>query len=373
MTEQATAPTPQIPVTPPAEPVAVQVTEAPPKPSPEERLAAFYAPPEDAPPETPPEPAPSDEGVSDSAPDEAEPEKAEPDKASDVEVEAEQVPVETLGDLAEYLGVEASELYDLRIPMTGPDGQKSEVRLGEWKDGFQANEKVQSVQRELVAEREAVEAERAEIQTNLQRQATEHAEMLNNVEKQLVNDFQSIDWDSLKAQDGSLWAMKRQEFGERQAAIKGMRQQAAAAYDQKMQAHGQQVEQQRNAHLEKEQSALLKAIPEWADEKVSAAERTKITEFLLNRDYSTEEINNAIDHRAILLARDAMQLEELRKDAVAAKKRVLTIGKGVAKPGARQTKAQQAQDGEVKLRANLRKSGSTDDAAALMIHRNRSK
>ena len=93
-------------------------------------------------------------------------------------------------------------------------------------------------------------------------------------------------------------------------------------------------------------------------------------EYLLSAGYSPDEIDQAYDHRTIVLAHKAMQFDAMAKKGTTAKKRVVKIGnKKVLKPGAKRTKAQTQQDAEAQLRAKLKKSGDHRDAAALISQR----
>ena len=131
----------------------------------------------------------------------------------------------------------------------------------------------------------------------------------------------------------------------------------------------QQAEENLSQLARREWNALLNAFPRWQDDGVRQAEQAAIQELLLDVGYSPEEIDSAYDSRAIRLAYEALQYRKSKQAGDVAKKKVVKLGKKVLKPGAKVSKAQANQDRESALRAKLRESGHTDDAARLISMR----
>ena len=298
-----------------------------------------------------------------------EPVEAEP--SAEPAQDAEEISLETLGQLAENIGVDVSDLYKLSIPSTDTStGERVEVSLGELKDSFTARERSSRAEQSAKELKEQLEADKIRQDQLFQQQAETHAAALNQVDQMLMAEFNNVPWDNLKATDPTQWTIKRQEFTERQAAVQNMRQQAAQEYQQRM-AQSQQTQQQQMQEIAtREQENLLRALPTWRDNEVRQSEQGKMREYLLSAGYSPDEIDQAYDHRTIVLAHKAMQFDAMAKKGTTAKKRVVKIGnKKVLKPGAKRTKAQTQQDAEAQLRAKLKKSGDHRDAAALISQR----
>ena len=203
----------------------------------------------------------------------------------------------------------------------------------------------------------------------MERQAQEGAAFLSQVESTLQQEFQSINWDSLRVNNPTEWTAKRQEFQERNGHLQNMRQQAASAYDQQKAAHSKQNQEQMAEVTEREHRLMVAAVPDWADDSKRDAETAKLRDYLLNTGYSQTEVDNVYDHRNIVLARKAMMFDAMSKSGNAAKKKVLKIGSKVLTPGAKRTKVQAQAGAESALRKSLKKSGSVDDATALIQHR----
>ena len=294
----------------------------------------------------------------------------EPDEGSaDSPADAE-VTLSTLSDAAGHIGVEIGDMYSLTMPVTGPNGERIEVPLSEAKDGYQNAQRAERAAREAQELRETLEAEKQRLADEFERQQHEAASYLNAAERQLMADFERINWDELQANDPARWAAQRQAFAERKQELAGIRQNAAQGYDQRKAQMAEAHQQELGQLVEREQNAMLAAIPEWRNEEVRNAEQAKVREYLFDTiGYLGDEIDQTYDHRAVVMARKAMLFDESQKQASAATKKVVKIGKNVLKPGAKQSKAETKQNQESAMRARLRKSGHVDDAAALIQHR----
>lgn len=116
------------------------------------------------------------------------------------------------------------------------------------------------------------------------------------------------------------------ELQEDQEALNELAQSNPAEYIARLQKANakaqkyQQIEQARQALLKQQQEAeakaqaefakrerqvLLEKLPSWRDEKRAVAEQKVIANYLLDIGYTADELNELIDHRALLVARDA--------------------------------------------------------------------
>lgn len=295
-----------------------------------------------------------------------EPKEDEPSEGQETDEEV--IEVSDIHDLAKHLGVEPDQLYDVEVPFT-IDGERRTFTLGDIKDRMTAESEAEAIAQAAAQEREAYEKARTQGEQTFQAYSQQMAHMLQAMEQKVLQDYQNLDWDGLKAQNPGQWAAKQTELQGVQQWLQQARAQAAQSWKQTHEAWQQQQAQMAEQRLEREQKALFKAIPEWRNQEVADAERRELTDFLLNSGYSREEIEGVADHRAVVLARDAMRYRQQAKKGGAAAKKVLRIAKKVGKPGARQDKSQQSADRGRALAANLRKSGSIDAAAALIAHR----
>jgi hypothetical protein len=90
---------------------------------------------------------------------------------------------------------------------------------------------------------------------------------------------------------------------------------------------------------------------------------------MIERGYTEAEIDAVTDHRAILLVRDAMRYRQQKASGEVAAKKVVKLAKRIVTPGSRQSASEQSSDQERGYRQNLKRSGSVQDAAALIQYR----
>lgn len=281
--------------------------------------------------------------------------------------ESESFQVESLNQLAEQVGVDASDLYNLKIPVTDQaTGERMEVTLGEYKDSFTAKQRSTRAEEQAQQAKIDYENQKMKAAQEFEQSAQQNAQILNMVEQQLMTEFNNVPWDNLKTTDPQQWSIKRQEFTERQNAIQNIRQTAAQQYQQKLDAGKVEQQKQMQDLLQREQESLYRALPTFKDEETRNAEQVKLTNYLLTQGYSNDELQTVYDHRTLVLAHKAMQFDSMKEKGETAKKKVAKIGKKVLKPGAKQSKKQQTIDADAKLRARLKETGDHRDAAALI-------
>jgi hypothetical protein len=120
----------------------------------------------------------------------------------------------------------------------------------------------------------------------------------------------------------------------------------------------QEAEQAFRTQLQHQQEQLLAKVPEWKDEGKLKAEAAQIKDYLAKQGFAPEEAN-FVDHRAVILARKAMQFDALMDRAKDAQAKVAKAPPKVERPG---TPAQ-APDGRTSTMKQFAKTGSRADAA----------
>ena len=315
--------------------------------------------PEVAPP--PADPAPETETKADDGED-----KADEGTKPETETEPEVITVSSYDDLAEHLGVEVKDLYTVPVPVTMADGTVSEISIGDLKDAFQGNDKIARGRNEVQAQREALETERTQARAAIEQSVMEAAALTQAAEKRLMAEMEGINWTELRDADQGEWAAKRQELFERQNQIRAAKEQIIASHQQQLAQQQVEMRQAYDTHMQQEREALLLAIPEWKDEESAKTERSGLRSYLAETGFADSEIDAAVDHRLIVMARKAQKFDEQAKAASAATKKVLKIGKKVLTPGAKPSREEANHDRLSALRKKHSKDGSVDSAAALI-------
>jgi len=279
--------------------------------------------------------------------------------------------VSSIADLAEHLGVDASDLFSLSVPIS-EDGRTVDLSLGELKDAIADARKTNAQRDALVKEREAIESEMREQRAARETALREAAAISQALEAQMMQEYQSINWDGLRADDPSEWTAKRQEMAERNTQLQRAKQAIAARWQADQAAAEQEIAEQREVFLSRERDALMQALPAWKDEATAKSEMAELRGYLSERGFTEDEISSVADHRLVVLANKARAYDQQQGQVDVAKKRVVKIGKRTVRPGSPRGKRGAIEDQTVRLRQNLKKSGRVEDAAALIGARLRS-
>lgn len=221
------------------------------------------------------------------------------------------------------------------------------------------NERTQEIAEQRKAHEaatQAVNTERAQYAQNLQILAALAAPELAQ--------FQNIDWVKLATENPAeavrLRAVKDgldQRFGAIQQQLAAVQQKANEERQQRI---GQVIAEQKKLLIDK--------LPEFGDAAKGPKLVKDLQEHLGHYGFSPEEIGQAVDHRLVLLARDAMlyrQGEQARK--AAAGKVTPPTPPRVQQPGTPPAAPQDARSRNVRdAIGRFNKTGSTSDAAKLL-------
>lgn len=324
----------------------------------EQRIAAKIYPQQEMP-ETPAEVPEAPE----QAPDIEEPETLE---APRVQEEPDEIEIGDIHDLASHIGVDVADLYNIPVPYE-KDGTRHEFTLGELKDRYKDLSEVAAIREQAEATLASYTEKEAGLQQQLDAQAEQTAAVLKSVHQTLMSEMQSINWQQLEHQNPGEWARLSEHYRRKQGELQQIIQGAAQEYEKRqgeLKTHLASVKQDR---LQREQQKLLRAIPEWRDDKMAQTERSRLVEYMRETGYTADEINSVEDHKTLVLARKAMLFDQLQKNGDVAKKRVVKIAKNILKPGARVTEKEAQQDKARSLIKAHKANPKSIDAAAARI------
>ena len=261
--------------------------------------------------------------------------------------------------------VEPDELSESDAPLYAVtiDGETSEVPLDELISGYQRKATYTQRQQELTKERDGLETQLRELDPErqaLRQTYQQYQQVLSQLHQQMqaANQPANVDWNALEKENPVQWLklkeLERQRAGEIQAVgAEQARMQEILATENN---------QKRQEYLVAQRALVLEKIPEWADGDLQAEEQRKLAEFGKGVGFSDQELNNLLDSRALLVLRDAMRYNELTNgDKITAAKSKIGSVKGGNKTTARRTRSRQVKA----KRAQLKKTGKVDDAAAL--------
>lgn len=288
-----------------------------------------------------------------------EPEKVDADEKGD------ETPNEyQLSDVAKLLGADESALdvdADGSITVkTKIDGQEGKVKFADLIKSYQLQGHVDKQVREAADVKKAAQeyAQQVQQQIQIQQAVVDKIAEAKVIESQ-IKQYQGINWAALEDSDPVQAMRLQRQFGELKQAYQDKVQEVnqAQSYVQ------QQQSQQTAASLESERQAMLKACPEWTSEAVATKEKQLIAADLLSRGYSQSDIQGLSDHKAVLLARDAMLYRQMKAANTTAEKQVRQAPK-IIKPGSTATRNTSAVQ---KIHQEVRKTGSRQSVVDYLL------
>lgn len=256
-----------------------------------------------------------------------------------------------LADVAKLLGADESSLdvdedgsILVKTKIGGEDGK---VKFSDLVKSYQLQGHVDKQVREAAEVRKQAQeyAQSVNQQIQVQQAVISQIAEAKAIETELAQ-YQNINWQQLIDSD-PVSAMKL----ERQMRdLQGKHGQKLGEINQAAQYIQQQQQHQSTASLESERQALLKSVPEWSSEATATKEKQAIAADLKARGYSSSDIQNLNDHKAVLLARDAMLYRQMKAAGSIVEKQVREAPK-IIRPGstgAKNTNAIQRIHNEVK-------------------------
>lgn len=279
----------------------------------------------------------------------------EPAKVDAVDEERETPNEYQIADVAKLLGADETALdvdEDGSIMVrTKIDGQEGKVKFADLIKSYQLQGHVDKQVREAAEARKAAQeyVQQAQQQVQVQQAVVGKIAEAKVIETQLAQ-YQEINWAALEDSDPVQAMRLQRQFGELKQAyqVKVQEVNQAQNYIQ------QQQSSQAAASLDLERQALKSACPAWNNDAVAAKEKQQITADLLSRGYTQADVQGLSDHKAVLLARDAMLYRQMKAANSTAEKQVRQAPK-IVKPGstgAHSTSAVQ------KIHQEVRRSGS---------------
>ena len=238
------------------------------------------------------------------------------------------------------------------------DGKNVEVTLEELQKGYSREADYTRKTQQVSEERRAFQAEADLVRTERQ----QYSQLLGSLKAQLQqNAAPQVDMDRLYHEDPIEWVKQRELVRDAEkvhAAINSEQQRLSTI-------QAQEQYQSMQAHLAQQQDALLKAIPEWVNPDKAKAEKTLLIEWGQKLGFSSDELKNIFDHRAVVALRKAALYDQMMSKRGNIRPAV-NNGPKPAKPGAagrmdNTTDSRRSQQ-------RLAKTGRVNDAASAIEH-----
>lgn len=236
------------------------------------------------------------------------------------------------------------------------DGKEEKVSLDELLKGYSRDADYRRKTMQLAGERKSLSEELNAVREERQAYKQSLAVLQAQLEMAAVKE---PDWASLRSQDPVQYLLAQQEWSARKERLAELEKQRTLIEQQQEADEKSQLE----ATLQQEAAKLVEVLPEWRDAKRAKQEKQEIVEFATSvLGFTSEEMAEVYDHRAVLALRDAMRYRQMMakreklKPQIAAKSKPLKAGGGKTTPAKK--------SGLRVARERLAKTGSVRDAAS---------
>lgn len=271
-------------------------------------------------------------------------------EASESDAESEE---QTEGDEEADEAPQSGQTFRVKV-----DGEEVEVPLDELLKGYSRTADYTRKTQAIAEARRQAEAEAAAAREERQR----YAQTLEVLDAQLRTlQPPDIDWDRLYKENPVEWVRQREIHRTRQEQA-GWVQAQRAALIQKQQEE-EQIEQAQT--LEVERAKLFEALPEWRDAEKARSEKAKIVSYATEKlGFTTEEISDIYDARAVVALRKAMLFDELMSKRDQMRPKIMQKAKPMKAGAASSPQSSKVVASKAAL-SRLANSGSHRDAAAV--------
>ena len=289
----------------------------------------------------------------------SEPAPAEPEQTTEEVVEeptednipvedVEEVEVAEATDDAEQDINESSEEPSYTVKV---DGSEMEVTLDELLRGYQREADYTRKTSELSLEKSKYNDLMQQSQSEINNKLSKLEELTTVAQQELQQEYSRIDFEKLYEEDPSEAARLEHKMRKRAENLAMIQEETKANQQQEFQ-----------KYLQEQQHKVSTLVPEFNDPAKASKLKSDMRIYLSKLGYGEKDINSIYDARQVLLIKDAMSYDALKKSNIKVTKKVASAPK-VVKPGTAKNKA----DANVKNRQDklnrLKKTGSTKDAA----------
>ena len=231
------------------------------------------------------------------------------------------------------------------------DGSEMEVTLDELLRGYQREADYTRKTSELSLEKSRHNDMMQQSQSEINQKLSKLTELTSAAQQELQTEYSNIDFEKLYEDDPVEAARLEHKMRKRSENLQRIQEETR---------NNQMNEFQK--YLQEEQAKVATLIPEFSDPAKASRIKSEMRTYLTKLGYNNNEIASVYDSRQVMLIKDAMAYDKLKKSNVKVTKKVAKAPK-VVKPGVSKTNAEQASKQRRDKLNHLKKTGSVRSAA----------
>jgi hypothetical protein len=241
------------------------------------------------------------------------------------------------------------------------DGEEQKVKLKDLKANYSGEKAIEKRLQEASEARTYAVHHGQQLYIALEAEAVRLARIDDFLQKVVEPE---IDWEDLKKTNPARYLLER----DRQREAKEKQDLVRSELTQTQVKQQKLIEQATDAYTTQEARALIKSIPEFADAEKAAPMMQKLANAASAYGYTPQEVGAVMDHRAMLVLRDAMKYQELMNGKQQTVKKTVPstalLRPNAAKSNKPMSTAKKLQEG---LRKKAMATGKVEDVAALLM------
>lgn len=289
------------------------------------------------------------------------PEKNEPMAGADTEAETYDLGAD---ELASLLGIKEDLINvtdDGKVQFRARIGDEfSDVPLEKLVNAYQGDANLTNRSKVLSEKEKQVQAELAKYHQQSNEFAQQAATILETVKNEFLNPYSKEDLKQLRLDDPAEYAARMEEVRDREQRFNEIVNGAVKQARQAQQTVSEDTQKYYSQYLQEESRKVREVVPSW--DKV----QNDVVDYAKNTGWQDQEIGMIADSRLQILMYKAMMFDK-GKESV--KQKLSKPIPRITKPGKSQTKNQVSLDQQKKARLALKKSGTINDAVALLKSR----
>ena len=310
-------------------------------------------------------PAPNEQVEGDDAPDVVtDPDASEtPDGTVEDDAPFDPAKLSSLTELADAAGLESDRLMDLQLPVK-IDGKEGTARLRDLVKSYQLDGHINQKLATLDTDRKTFESKKAEVERAANQRLLKLDAGLQTLTRALEGEYSAVDWQKLQTEDPVRFNSEYVAYQQRYAVM----QDIANALGQEKQKYAAEQEAKAKEFYDENFRLLQAKVPEWSDKARRDKDKAEMIEVLKDFGITKEEFESIVDHRQLLVVRDAVAWRKLQKSKPALLNKVKAAPK-LLKPGSMQSRAAKDAVADQADRAKLKRTGSVRDAVPALKRR----
>ena len=231
------------------------------------------------------------------------------------------------------------------------DGSEMEVTLDELLRGYQREADYTRKTSELSLEKSRHNDMMQQSQSEINQKLSKLTELTSAAQQELQTEYSNIDFEKLYEDDPVEAARLEHKMRKRAENLQRIQEETR---------NNQMNEFQK--YIQEQQAKVATMIPDFADPAKASRMKSDMRSYLTKLGYNDKEIASVYDSRQVLLIKDAMAYDKLKKSNVKVTKKVAQAPK-VVKPGTAKTKGEVAAKQRRDKLNHLKKTGGVRDAA----------